>query len=113
VPGNWPGWFTFAYPEVSDDSQRLRVRHALVDDKYFFFVGENFDRLYENENRMFTIAGLFSILAIIIACLGLFALASFIVSQRTKEIGPAFPFIILRKGGARFWARRSPAWCSC
>ena len=53
----------------------------------FFFVDENFDRLYENENRLSAVTSSFAILAIMIACLGLFALASLIVTQRTKEIG--------------------------
>lgn len=42
---------------------------------------------YAKENDMSTILGTFAILTIIIACLGLFALASFIAQQKTKEIG--------------------------
>lgn len=53
----------------------------------YFFVDENFDRLYASENRLTAVAGAFSVLAIIIACLGLFGLASQMVTQRTKEIG--------------------------
>ena len=53
----------------------------------FVFVDENFDRLYENENRLAAVASSFAVIAIIIACLGLFALASLMVTQRTKEIG--------------------------
>ena len=53
----------------------------------FFFVDDNFDRLYENESRLSTVTSSFAVLAIIIASLGLFALASLMVTQRTKEIG--------------------------
>lgn len=53
----------------------------------YFFVDENFDRLYASENRLTTVTGAFTILAIFIACLGLFGLASLMVAQRTKEIG--------------------------
>jgi putative ABC transport system permease protein len=44
-------------------------------------------KLYAKENDMGKILGTFAILTIIIACLGLFALASFIAQQKTKEIG--------------------------
>lgn len=44
-------------------------------------------KLYQEENNMGTILGTFAILTIIIACLGLFALASFIAQQKMKEIG--------------------------
>ncbi len=40
-----------------------------------------------SENNMASIISYFTILAILIACLGLFGLASFITAQRTKEIG--------------------------
>ncbi len=53
----------------------------------FFFVDENFNRLYESENRLAAVAGSFTILAIIVSCLGLFALASLMITHRTKEIG--------------------------
>jgi putative ABC transport system permease protein len=43
--------------------------------------------LYRNEVRMMEMFGYFSLLAIFIACLGLFGLASFTTEQRTKEIG--------------------------
>ena len=54
---------------------------------YYRFVEENISRLYENEERTSIIAGVFTFLAIFIACLGLFALAAFITEQKTKEIG--------------------------
>ena len=43
--------------------------------------------MYRAEQRAGTIALIFSVLAIFIACLGLFGLATFIAEQRTKEIG--------------------------
>ena len=51
------------------------------------FLDENFDALFRAEERLGTIFSLFTVLAIFIACLGLFALASFMAEQRTKEIG--------------------------
>ncbi|MEP0369189.1 MAG: ABC transporter permease [Cyclobacteriaceae bacterium] len=43
--------------------------------------------MYKSENNLGQILGIFAILTVIIACLGLFALATFIAQQKTKEIG--------------------------
>ncbi|MCJ7680032.1 MAG: hypothetical protein MUP70_04825 [Candidatus Aminicenantes bacterium] len=53
----------------------------------YSFLDEKFDGLYHSEARLSRIIGTFSALAIIIACLGLFGLASFTAEKRTKEIG--------------------------
>jgi putative ABC transport system permease protein len=51
------------------------------------FLDEAFDRLYKNERRIARMFSGFSILAIIIACLGLFGLSTYETQMRTKEIG--------------------------
>ena len=51
------------------------------------FLDEALDRLYRSEQRIGTLFRYFSILAILISCLGLLGLASFMAEQRTKEIG--------------------------
>jgi putative ABC transport system permease protein len=51
------------------------------------FLDQSFDDMYRVEQRVGKIAMIFSVLAILIACLGLFGLATFIAEQRTKEIG--------------------------
>jgi len=51
------------------------------------FVDENFDSLYRAEQQQGKIFGVFALLAIFIACLGLVGLASFTAEQRTKEVG--------------------------
>lgn len=53
----------------------------------YYFVGDNFDQQYASEERLGQIFGYFSLLAVIIAALGLFGLASFTAQQRIKEIG--------------------------
>ena len=53
----------------------------------YFFADQNFDQLYQAQDRLVTVASAFALLAILIACLGLFGLASLMVGQRTKEIG--------------------------
>ena len=53
----------------------------------YAFLNDEFGRMYSSEQRLGTIFALFSSLAIIIACLGVFALSAFTTEQRTKEIG--------------------------
>jgi len=51
------------------------------------FLDDSFNEMYQSEQRVGKIAMTFSVLAILIACLGLFGLATFIAEQSTKEIG--------------------------
>lgn len=53
----------------------------------FNFLDEKFAQLYESEQRQKTIFTSFAVIAIFIACLGLFGLSAFTISQRIKEIG--------------------------
>ncbi|MEM9720242.1 MAG: ABC transporter permease [Bacteroidota bacterium] len=53
----------------------------------YFFADENYSQLYNTEKTSGRIFSLFSILAVGIACLGLFGLVSFALGRRTKEIG--------------------------
>jgi len=53
----------------------------------YTFLDQKFDELYKNDIRQQTILSIFSGLAIFIACLGLFGLASFTAAKRVKEIG--------------------------
>lgn len=53
----------------------------------YFFLDEFFDRQYKGEMQFRKTFGLFSLLAVFIACSGLFGLSSYTVLQRTKEVG--------------------------
>ncbi len=53
----------------------------------FYFLNEDFDQLYRAENKTGQIFTAFSLVSILIACLGLLGLASFTAERRTKEIG--------------------------
>ncbi|MCP4727896.1 MAG: FtsX-like permease family protein [bacterium] len=52
-----------------------------------FFLDADFDMQYRNEGQVAKILGMISILGMIIACLGLFGVTSFIVKQKYREIG--------------------------
>ena len=51
------------------------------------FLDDSFARLYQAEVKTGSVLGIFTVLALFIGCLGLFALAVFTAEQRTKEIG--------------------------
>ena len=53
----------------------------------YYFVDEDFSSRYNAEEKVGNITGIFAILGILIAALGLFGLASFMVDRRVKEIG--------------------------
>jgi putative ABC transport system permease protein len=53
----------------------------------YSFLDEDFQKNYEAENRLSAIVGYFTVIAILISCLGLFGLATFSAEQRIKEIG--------------------------
>ena len=62
-------------------------KFAAGDYMYSRFVDENLARLYESEQKTSIITTIFSLLAIIIASLGVFGLSAFVAEQKTKEIG--------------------------
>jgi putative ABC transport system permease protein len=53
----------------------------------YSFMDQDFDASYRSEQRVGTIFIIFTTLAILIACLGLFGLAAYAAEQRTKEVG--------------------------
>jgi len=52
----------------------------------YWFLDQEFNRMYESEIRMADLSESFSIIAILIACLGLFGLSSYMTEQKTNEI---------------------------
>jgi len=70
--------------------ETIRQLYAKTQPAYPFeyhFLDQQFDQMYQADLRQQTILSIFAGLAIFIACLGLFGLASFSAQQRTKEIG--------------------------
>jgi putative ABC transport system permease protein len=70
------------------------------------FLDENYNKLYAAEERLGTVMNLFSGIAIVLACLGLFGLSSYSAKQRVKEIGirkvlgaPVAGLVMLLGGG--------------
>jgi putative ABC transport system permease protein len=53
----------------------------------YSFLDESFDALYRAELRLNTLVSVFSVLAVLIACMGLLGLSAFMAEQKAKEIG--------------------------
>jgi len=83
------------YVKISDNNIEQTLSHIEASWKEIFpdqpysytFLAERFNRQFEADEKRGLIFTLFTVLAILIACLGLFGLASYMVEQRTKEIG--------------------------
>ena len=68
---------------IKEKYEALDPQHAF----YYFFLDDDLAKLYQADEQMQKVVGYFTILAIIISCIGLFGLSSFAAEQRTKEIG--------------------------
>jgi putative ABC transport system permease protein len=53
----------------------------------YFFLDEYFNQQYKADQKFSVILTLFTSLSVVIACLGLYGLASIVAAQRTKEVG--------------------------
>lgn len=75
------------YQNVLGQLQTVWETHFPGNPMDHFFLDQFFNRQYDQDKRFGEIFSLFTLLAIFVACLGLFGLASFMTLQRTKEIG--------------------------
>ena len=84
-------------PEVINSGEALRGMISGIGEQIraldptfpfeYSFVDESFDASFRSEQRMGKVLNVFTIMAIAIACLGLFGLAAFSAEQRKKELG--------------------------
>lgn len=90
-----PEQYRFASVKISTDD--IAATLAFLEDNWhkfapgrpfeYRFLNESFDELYRAEERLGIILRYFAILAILIACLGIYGLTAFTIEQRTREIG--------------------------
>jgi putative ABC transport system permease protein len=76
--GNLPGMMDFV-------KQKWGAYFAESPFRYFF-LDEQFDAQYKSDKLFATVLWLFTVIAIVIACLGLFGLSLFTIAKRNKEI---------------------------
>ena len=79
-PGTLPAALSFLRDKCAELALSIHFRYTFLD-TYF-----DFDQLYQDEKRVMRVFGAFSGLAIFVALLGLFGLASFAVERRNREI---------------------------
>jgi len=79
-------------------SESVWKKSGIVDPFVYSFIDLDFQRNYEKEERTAKMIISFALLALFIACLGLFGLTAFMAEQRTKEIG------IRKTMGASEWS---------
>jgi len=92
-----PSFFSYNYISVHlathDLTSSIENIKKLYDEAFpnnafeYFFLDEYFNRQYHSDVRLGTVFGIFTGLAIVIACLGLLGLSIFAVVHRTKEVG--------------------------
>lgn len=90
------GWFSvmqIKFSQTKTTAQNLAAAEKIFK-KYnpnypfeYTFVEEAYGKKFEDEKRTGKLAGLFAFLTIVISCLGLFGLASYMAENRVKEIG--------------------------
>jgi putative ABC transport system permease protein len=90
--GSSPGYVSFRFEakntqDVISAIEKTWKELAPGQPFQYSFLDSAFENMYSSEQRLGRIFAIFAGLAIIIACLGLFALTAFTAEQRTKEIG--------------------------
>ncbi|HEY0654702.1 MAG TPA: ABC transporter permease [Chryseosolibacter sp.] len=89
-----PRYFFTLTMKVKPDNLQQTIAHLeatwkKADQEWPFdyqFVDESFDKMYKNEEKLSALLSAFTVLAILIACMGLFGLVEYSVNQRSKEI---------------------------
>lgn len=76
--------------DISETLNNLKTTWATLSPNFpfaFTFLDARLNQLYNNERKLGETVGYFTILALLVACIGLLGLAAFTVAQRRKEIG--------------------------
>ena len=74
-------------PTLIERVKKIQGKYDAENPFEYYFMDDAFNALYKAEERLAKILTSFTVLAIVIACLGLFGLITFMAMQRTKEIG--------------------------
>ena len=90
--GNYNWIYVRIDPRVSAEKALNRIGavfHEVIPSVPFEyrFADDEYEKKFAAEQRVGNVAGIFSVLAIVISCLGLFGMAMYVAEQRTREIG--------------------------
>ncbi len=75
------------YSKTISEIEKIWKKYTENSPLQYYFVDEDFEKMYIQDEQNASMATIFSVLAIFIAALGLFGLTAYTVEQRTKEIG--------------------------
>lgn len=75
------------WQRFNQENSGQQLEEVIGNSDRFKFLDDTFNEQYEETQRIQKASGYLSVLAVIIACLGLYGLSTFLVQQRTKEIG--------------------------
>ncbi|HDR89724.1 MAG TPA: FtsX-like permease family protein [Bacteroidetes bacterium] len=78
-----PQYKEFTLKEVADRWERMTAGQPFS----YFFLDDSFREWHQSEIRMGELFTIFSVLSVIIACVGLLGMVSFLAGQRTREVG--------------------------
>lgn len=78
-----PGAAAEGVDQVEEVWSRFEPENPFV----YSFLDQDFDRLFRAEQRLAGVLSVFTVLAVVVACLGLLGLVAYVTSQRVKEIG--------------------------
>jgi putative ABC transport system permease protein len=92
-PNSWFNVIHYKLNEKNTTAENLKLAEAVFK-KYnseypfnYYFIDEEYNKKFADEQRVGTLASLFAGLTIFISCLGLFGLATYMAQNRIKEIG--------------------------
>jgi putative ABC transport system permease protein len=74
-------------PTLIERIKKIQGKYDAENPFEYYFMDDAFNALYKAEERLAKMLTSFTVLAIVIACLGLFGLVTFMAMQRTKEVG--------------------------
>jgi hypothetical protein len=94
ISGNQRSWAVVLRVDpkavMADALPRIKAVYARYEPRYpieYKFVDQEYAKKFGDEVRIGRLSGLFTLFAVIISCLGLFGMASYMAEQRRKEIG--------------------------
>ncbi|MES2689253.1 MAG: FtsX-like permease family protein, partial [Bacteroidota bacterium] len=73
--------------EVTDFVEQVWSRYSKRYPFEYFFMHDHFEKLYRAEEKMMKLFTAFSVISLVISCLGLYALVTYSLEQKVKEIG--------------------------